>query len=334
MSETTAARRLMDLTIGYWASQAVYVSAKLGIADRLAEQQLDAGQLARRVGADEPSLIRLLRFLTELDLVGIDDTGCYRNTELGELLRTTEHGSMRDLALLYGEEFYAGWGKLLHTVRTGERGFDTVHGAPMYQYFGQSLELSAKFDRAMAAGSTYFHELSLVHDFSDTRVLVDIGGGNGALLDEVLRANPDMRGVLFDVLVVIESAKIALAGSPVADRVDFVAGDYREDIPAGHDAYMLSRILHGRDDEKCVDLLSRVRSAIADEGTLLVIERVLPEAGERSLAVWFDMHMLTIAAGEERSQSHYAELLSKSGFELTDSHELPLELRLLVARAV
>ncbi len=331
MTDTAPARRVMDLLIGYWASQAVYVAAKLELADQLATGPLTATDLAARTGTDEPSLARLLRFLAELGIVTGDAEGGYRTTEAGELLRTEERGSMRDLALLYGEEFYTGWGNLLHTVRTGENGFESVHGAAMYPYFGRSPELTAKFDRAMAASSAFFEPIPTLHDFSRARTVVDIGGGNGALLATVLRAHPQTRGTLFDTEHVVDAARRELAATDVADRVDYAWGDYYEKVPAGGDVYLLSRILHGRDDARCVDVLARIREAMPNDGALLIIERVIPDDGSASLAAWFDVHMLTIAGGSERTTSQYRDLLERAGFGLTAVHGLPLDSQLLVA---
>lgn len=300
----------------------------------MGDSGLDATDLARLTDSDPVALRRLLRLLVQVNVVRQAADGTYHNTELGKLLCTDERGSMRDLALLYGEEFYAGWGNLLHTVRTGENGFEALNGAAMYPYFQQSAELTSKFDRAIAAGSEYVRELSVVHNFDTAKVLVDIdiGGGNGAPLLELLGRKPGLHGILFDAPHVIEAAEKELQGTEFADRLDFAAGDYREGGPAGHDTYMLSRILHGRDDAKCLDLLAVVRDAIDEDGTLLIIERVIASDDEPSLAVWFDVHMLAIAGGEERTESQYRSLLSDAGFELMASHPLPLDFQLIVAR--
>ncbi|MER6398980.1 methyltransferase [Kitasatospora sp. NPDC001603] len=327
----TAARRMMDLLIGPWATQAVHTAATLGLADLLAAEPATAAELAERTATHQPSLTRLLRFLVELDVLAADADGRYRTTDLGRTLRTEEHGSMRDLALLYGDEFYAGWGQLLHTVRTGENAFEHVHGAAMYPYFARTPELTARFDRAMAASSSFFEPVPALYDFSRARTVVDIAGGNGALLTTVLRAHPALSGVLFDTAHVIEAARTELADSPDADRIGFESGDYYEKVPAGSDVYLLSRVLHGRDDEACVRVLERIREAVTADGALLIIERVIPEDGTPSLAAWFDVHMLAIAGGFERSTAEYSGLLERAGFTLAAVHDLPLDSRLLVA---
>jgi O-methyltransferase domain/Dimerisation domain len=334
MTDAAAPRKLMDLMIGYWASQAVYAAAELGLADQLADGPATAAQLAERTGTHEPSLARLLRFLVELDVLAKDAGGAFTTTEVGRTLRTEEYGSMRDLALLYGDEFFAGWGQLLHTVRTGENAFEHVHGAAMYPYFGRSPELTARFDRAMAASSAFFEPIPELHDFTGAGSVVDVAGGNGALLTTVLRAHPHLNGVLFDTAHVVDAARRELADTDLADRVDYASGDYYDKVPEGGDVYLLSRVLHGRDDAKCVQVLERIREAMAAGGSLLIVERVIPEDGTPSLAAWFDVHMLAIAGGTERTTGEYRSMLERAGFTLAAVHKLPLDTELLVAEAV
>lgn len=327
----TASHRLLTLMTGYWASQAVHTAAELQLADHLADGPVSPADLAVRTGTDEPSLARLLRFLVELGVLAGNSADGFRTTDVGQTLRSDEQGSMRDLALLYGEEFYTGWGQLTHTVRTGENAFEHVHGAAMYPYFGRTPQTSARFDRAMAASSAFFDPIPALYDFSAARTVVDIAGGNGALLARVLRAHPHLRGVLFDTAHVVESARREPADPDVSARTDFESGDYYEKVPTCGDVYLLSRVLHGRDDEKCVQVLRHIRAAVPADGALLIVERVIPEDGTPSLASWFDVHMLAIAGGRERTTAEYRNLLTEAGFALDATHELPLDSELLVA---
>lgn len=327
----TASRRLLDLMIGSWASQAVHTAAELKLADHLEGGPATSAELAALTGTDEPSLGRLLRFLVELGVLTGDAEGGFRTTEVGRTLRSDEQGSMRDLALLYGEEFYAGWGRLTHTVRTGENAFEHLHGAAMYPYFGRTPQTSARFDRAMAASSAFFDPIPGLYDFGRAHTVVDIAGGNGALLARVLRAHPHLRGVLFDTAQVVDSARREWPDPDLSARTDFEFGDYYDKVPAGGDVYLLSRVLHGRDDERCFQVLRHIRAALPAEGALLIVERVIPEDGSPSLATWFDVHMLAIAGGRERTTAEYRGLLTEAGFTLDASHELPLDSRLLIA---
>lgn len=331
MPATDPSRSLLELIIGYWNTQALHVLARLGIPDLLAGKRMDTAALAAATGSDVESLRRLLRFLTGLGvLVGDDETG-FALTELGELLRTDVEGSMHDLAVLYGEEFYAAWGSLLHNVRTGEQAFKHTFGTSMFDYFGTHPATGRTFDRAMAAGRAFFAEIPEVYDFSHARTVVDIAGGNGSLLAAVLRKNPDLTGVLFDVPPVVEAARTFLKSIGLVERCRFETGDFFRAVPQGGDVYLLCRILHDWDDERCVALLTNCHAAMTPGGTLLIVERLLPEYGRPSLALGYGVHMMAVAGGRERTEEEYRVLLGQAGFDVGSTHELPLDIHALVA---
>ncbi len=332
---TSPERSLLELIVGYWNTQALRIAARLGIADLLAERRLNGAQLAAATGSDPHSLRRLLNFLRGIRVLEGDNTAGYALTELGRLLRRDAEGSMHDLAILYGEEFYQAWGTVLDNVQTGEYAFAKVFGTDMFGYFAANPETGRRFDRAMIAGRAFLSQVPQVHDFSRARVVVDVAGGSGALLAAILRKHPGARGVLFDRPAVVETARTLLASQGLEGRCDLRTGDFFESVPAGGDVYLLGRILHDWEDEECLALLANCHAAMPPGAELIVVERVLPEDDEpvdgRSLALAYDLHMMAVAGGGERSESEYRSLLSRSGFELRASHELPLDVRALVA---
>jgi O-methyltransferase domain/Dimerisation domain len=328
-------RALLELIVGYWNTQALRVAARLKIADALADRRLDSAQLAAATGADAAALRRLLNFLRGISVVEGNDGAGYALTELGRLLRSDVEGSMRDLAILYGEEFYEVWGALLHQVRTGEYAFASVFGTDMFGYFAANPETGRTFDRAMIAGRAFLARVPDVYDFGSARLVVDVAGGSGALLAAILAKNPATRGLLFDREPVVETARRLLAAHGLEDRCTFAGGDFFAAVPSGGDVYLLCRILHDWEDEECLALLANCHAAMPPGAELIVVERVLPEDGEssagRELALAYDMHMMAVAGGGERSASAYRALLSASGFELRAAHALPLDVRALVA---
>ncbi|MCX4092550.1 acetylserotonin O-methyltransferase [Nocardia sp. alder85J] len=324
--------RLLELMTGAWATSALATAAELGVADALAD---GAGgsidELADRLAVDPDGLARLLRYLESLGVVGrIGRT--WVPTELGELLRADARHSMRPLALLYGGPFYRSFAALPHAVRTGREGYETVFGRAHFDHFAENPSLAALFDAAMAASAPMFEPIPGLVDFTDAAVVVDIAGGNGELLGRILRHAPHLRGVLFERGHVLERARPKLAAGGVADRCDFVAGDFTVGVPAGGDVYLLSRVLHDWDDVQCRDILRRCAESVRPGARLLIVERLLPEAGARSLAVPWDLHMLCNVGGRERTAAHYAELLADSGFDVTSVSALPLDGNLLIAR--
>jgi ubiquinone/menaquinone biosynthesis C-methylase UbiE len=324
-----AMRRLLQ---GAWVTQALHATAALGIADRLGEGSATSGQLAAATGAHADSLHRLLRYLAGLGIVDGDGSGGFRLTALGALLRSGVPGSMRDRALSYGGYGYRAFGELLHTIRTGEPAFDHLYGMPAYDYLARRPELARSFDRQMQSGAPFFARVPEVYDFPATATVVDVAGGNGTLLAAVLSATPAARGVLFDVPHVVEAARDRLREEGLLDRCELVGGDFLTSVPSGGDVYVLSRILHNWDDERCQALLTACRRAMDPGAVLLVIELLVPEDGSPAIAVARDMNMMTVFGGRERTWTEFRTLLGSAGFELEDRRALPSGFVLLCAR--
>jgi hypothetical protein len=324
---------LLSVMTGAWATQAVAVMAELGIADHLAaEPGLGADTLADRTGADPDALRRLLRYLSTLGLLTSADGTSYRLTTLGQPLCTGSEFSLHPLALLYGGPFYDSFGGLAHAVRTGREAFAHRHGQHHFAYFAERPALGGLFHRAMAASAEMFTPVPSLVDFSGVRRVVDVGGGNGALLGRVLRTHGHLEGTLLERPEALQAARAELSGAGLDGRCSFVAGDFTVAVPAGGDVYLLSRVLHDWDDERCLTILRRCAEAMRPGAELLVVERLLPERdGVPSPAVAWDVHMLCNVGGRERTAGHYRRLLARAGFGLTVIHALPLGASLLRA---
>lgn len=323
------ARQVLDLMIGYWASQSIYVAAKLKIPEHLAEGGKTSHDLANVTGTHQPSLLQILRFLAGLGIVEGDDETGFSLTSAGDLLAENAPNSLRDLVIIYGEEFYQAWGNLLHNVQTGQPAFERTFGDSMYSYFSANPESSRKFDGAMSGGS-FFAELPGVVDFSDAGKIVDVAGGTGGLLHTILESNKQAEGILFDLGHVIDHAKKASWAPDVIDRVSFVVGNYREAVPAGGDVYLLSRILHSLPEDSCVNLLKRCHEAMSPQGKIIVIERLIPPTGTNSLGLWFDVQMMVAIGGKERDERQYRDMFERAGLTLESVRPLPLDMSALV----
>ena len=309
---------LLQMMTGYWASQALYVAAKLGIADHLAAGPVSCADLATATGTDAPSLRRVLRALASVGVFTEAAPGSFALTPLADLLRTDAPGSMRALAITYNEEQYRAWGALLHSVQTGGVAFEHLYGMPVFAYFAQHPEVDRVFNEAMIGWTNQVAgAVAGTFDFSPFGTIVDVGGGYGTLLAAILRGNPRARGILFDQPHVVASAEGLLAAAGVADRCARVGGDFFAAVPAGGDAYLLAQILHDWDDERCVTILAQCRRAIPDHGKLLVVELVLPTSEEPFFGKWLDLHMLVMAGGRERTAAEYDALFQAAGFRLT-----------------
>src|SRR5439155_447742 len=209
LTMATPAATLLHLMTGYRAMQALYVAARLGIADLLKDGARGSEELARGTGADARALHRLLRALASLGVFGEDADGRFTPSEHGALLRSDVPGSLRAAAIFFGDERnWHAWGKLERSVMSGE----PVRGPRGTQAFfeedARDPEGAALFNAAMTSLTSAFDAaVTAAYDFSRLGTLVDVGGGQGALISAILAANPALRGILFDIPPVIESAR-------------------------------------------------------------------------------------------------------------------------------
>jgi hypothetical protein len=309
---------LLRLVNGYYVSQAIHVAASLGIADLLADGTRTSDDLAHEADADPETLYRLLRALASVGVLHEGDGRLFSLTPVGELLRSDVPGSLHGWAAYAGRPyFWAAWAELLHSVRTGENAFQHVHGQDIWSYRADRPDESALFDAAMKA-LTGASNAALIDafDFSRFGTLVDVGGGNGALLASVLASNPALQGVLFDQAHVVAGADQVLEAAGVADRCRIESGSFFESVPEGGDAYLLKSIVHDWEDEESSAILRVVRAAMPEGATLLVVERDLGAPNEDAPTKFSDLNMLVGPGGRERTQDEYASLFESTGFRL------------------
>jgi O-methyltransferase domain len=321
--------RLVWLLSGYMPVQLVYVMARLQLADRLAEGSMTVDQLSSST-ATEPSIMRrLVRGLAGLGMVGLEGGDRISLTEMGALLRSRAAGSLRDIALHRGGAAFAAWGKLEHTVRTGEPAFEAAHGDPFFTHLRNDQEAGAAFDGAMTRLSQeVVHEAVEHYDFAAASGILDVGGGRGHFLAAVLEANPALAGAVFDVPEVAEAAGEHLRQRGLHKRGVALGGSFFDSVPAGYDLHILKWVLHDWNDESCHRLLTACRTALADTGRLLVVEQLLPDdvpaSGTLHPAITMDLIMLVnFADARERHLHEYEQLLNGAGFAIHEVLSLP-----------
>jgi len=310
-------RQLGEMITGYWLSQAIYVAAELGIADRINGQPVTVEELASSTSADAQSLYRVLRALASAGIFAEDQAGRFSLTPLAECLRSDGSASQRALAIMNGAEFYQSWGNLCSAVRTGEPAFDRTFGVPWIRYFASQPVRGEIFDAAMGGfGAAEVEPTLEAYDFSQFGTVADIGGGNGALLAAVLGRYSGASGLLFDLPDVVARAEPTFADLGFADRCQFVGGSFFDSVPAGADAYVLRHILHDWQDDEAVAILRSCRNAMPSWGRVLVIENVIAPGNDPSLGKWLDLMMLVVG-GRERTEAEFRQLFSDAGLEVT-----------------
>ena len=325
-AEETAAQklRLTQLIGGYQVSAVIGAVARLGVADALAEAPATGAELATRLGAHELSLSRLLQATLDTGLFALGDDGRYSLTPLGDLLRSDVPGSLRRYAVVSTEAWrWNAYGQLTHAAKTGEPGFIAAFGLPLWDYLASHPEAAASFEESLARiGAARDQAVVRAVDFSRFERVVDVGGGRGGLLSGLLAVQPNLRGVLFDLPSVVEPARQIVAQADYADRLEVVAGDFRETVPANGDCYILSWILHDWDDHVAEQVVRRCRQAMQAGAHLLVVEMVVPEAGQpgadvfRRMVRQTDLEMLAVVGGRERTKAEFEGLLGAAGFAI------------------
>ena len=333
-----AEQTVMQIARGYQLSQALYVAAKLGVADVLGPQPLAAEAIARAVGARASPLRRVLRALVAAGVFCELEDGRFASNDAAAALSVGAPGRMRDVVVNFGEEMYRSFGELLHTVRTGETAFDSVYGAPLFEYYASHPETEASAAARMVARTLpVARELAASDVLRGARTLVDVGGGTGTLVAEVLRHRPEIAGVLLERPGVLKLAQDYLSEQGVADRCELVEGDFFSSVPAGGDVYVLKSVLHDWDDDRCVDILRTCRAAMDEAARVVIVELILPERMTPSApmlsAALLDLIMLAYAGGRERTEAEFAQLLARAGLRLASTTALKAGPHLLEAVA-
>ena len=308
---------LDQLVTGYWVSQALYVAAKLGVADQLKDGSRGVDELASALGAHAGALYRLLRALASLGVFTEVESRQFALTPMGACLRAGVPGSMRAL-VLYMDLDREAWGQLEHSVRTGDTAFDHIHGMGFFDYLQQHPAEGKLFDEAMTGYvSQNTAAVIAAYDFTRFSKIIDVGGGHGALMNAILKASPESKGVIFDQSSVVEGAKKKVEAAGLSARCECVGGDFFVSVPAGGDAYTMASIIHDWDDARAIAILKNCRRAMSGEETLLLIELVIPPGDAPFFGKLLDLEMLVVNGGRERTEAEYQALLAAAGFRLT-----------------
>jgi len=322
-SKVPPALLLRHLAFVMRASRALYVGAQLGVADILAAGPMSSGEIAAQAGTDAPTMRRLLRALVAQGVFEEEAPDLFRLNPAGDLLRNDALASQRAGVLFTaGDLRWQLWSDLFECVRTGEAAIERTFGKNVFERHAENAEESALFNQAMASFSAALvPPLIAAYDFAAFRYIADVGGGTGRLLAGILSANPNVRGVLFDLPNVVSAALPLLEASGVAARCKIEGGSFFEDVPAGADAYLLRAVLHDWDDERAIAILANCRRAMTGEATLLIVECVMPERAEQGKmadAYLLDLEMLVnTPGGRERTAAEFTSILEAAKFCVT-----------------
>lgn len=318
--------QLIQTCLAYIESKLLLAAAQVELADRLAGGARNAEELAQELKLHARSLYRFMRALAGMGIVTEVSKHTFELTPLGKALKRDAPGSAYGTILtLAGPILSRSYDHILHSLKTGETGFEQAFGKPLFDYLAEHPEEASIFSETMVG--VHGREppaVAAAYDFSRFTSIVDVGGATGNMLVHILSRYARPRGILFDLSHVVAEAPTFIANHGLQDRISIESGSFFESVPKRHDAYLLSHIIHDWDEDECLTILGNCRCAVNDDGKLLLVEIVLPEGGTAQhgdvsmLVKIADMSMLVAPGGQERTASEYAELLEKADFRLTN----------------
>jgi hypothetical protein len=305
VSELPPEARLWNLLRGAMGTKALGIVTDLGVANALAERPRRVDDLARELGANADSLQRFLRALASDGVFAEDEPGVFRNTDASELLAGE---GWADFAHLFGSIWYQAVADL--EAKTGEATFARTFGTDFWTWLADHREERASFDRAMVEGKERRVERLRDLEWRAGDTVVDVGGGNGSLLVELVRRQTGLRGIVFDLPETNrDEAQLAREGCR------FVAGSFFERVPSG-DVYILGTVLHDWDDNHAASILRTIRENGASRARVLILDSVIEPGNDPQGAKWLDLLMLIIAAGRERTETEWRALVESAGLRV------------------
>jgi O-methyltransferase domain len=309
-------KKMLQLLSSLWVTRAVGTFARLGLADVMEEGVDDHAAIAAARGLAPDRVYRLLRALSTIGIVAETARGHFALTPLGRLLSSHAPNNTRTTAIFLNDYFADMWTHLDDAL-TGERtAFEALKGQPFFEWLAGYPDEARRFNRMMLeVHGPETPAIVAAYDFSQCEYIVDVGGGNGALLSAVLAAHPKARATLFDMAEAIAAAKRG-EGGPLPG-VTFVAGDvFTAAAPEGGDLYLLRHLMHDYDDADCVRILANVRRAMRPDARVLVLEAPLPADESPGPGRWLDLQVMLLCGGRERTVEEYAGLFEKAGLRL------------------
>ncbi|MEG4054909.1 MULTISPECIES: methyltransferase [unclassified Microcoleus] len=313
---------LLEMMYGFKISQALFVAAKLEIADILSDGSKTADELAKATSVNSRGIYHLMRMLVSVGVFSLEGNEKFCLNSLGKHLLTGTSDSLRGTVLAMGDELYQGWGNLLYGIKTGETPFEHTFKTNLYSYLKQNSEAAVNFNEWMKETTReWLLPVLEAYDFSDVKTLVDVGGGIGTLTAVILNANPKLQAILFDREDVVVDADQVLEEAGVADRCQIVGGSFFEAVPPSGDLYLLSRVLLNWDDARAITILKNCYQAMTAKDRLVIVDFMLPE-GKMSPFIGMGSLTLFILGGTfMRKKDEFYNLLSSAGFKVTNMIE-------------
>jgi SAM-dependent methyltransferase len=315
-------RQLTELLGGVRRGFCLRALAQFQIPDQIAMGSKTSEELAAATGLDHEALDRVLNVMGDIGILQRDASGAYSNSEISSLLRDGVEGSLRNYVLFRTDNsMLTGWMALPSVLKDGQPAFAAVHGTPVFPYMKEHPELFTTFNGMM---NEVYHgdgeRLAEGFDFGRFGSVLDVGGGLGHVIAEILSTHSNVKGGLYDLSAVADAAEKFLAERKLSDRCYIGRGDFFESVPDGYDAYFLKSVIHDWNDELSIKILKNCRNAMPANGRLLIAEQTVSSSDDLYPDRYADLEMMVLVGGKERSREDFEKLLGSSGFELVDCH--------------
>ncbi len=325
VTPASSSARILKIIEGYWLSCCAYVAARLNIADILATGPKTVEEIAALTGSNSAALYRLMRLLSGEGIFEETAPHSFALNSAATALVTAERGSIKPFLLaILGEHAHA-WGNLYYSVQTGKTAFDHYYGMDIWEYYEKHPDEGRNFMDAMT-GMAQYADAAVTggYDFSQFKSIVDIGGGNGALLFAIVRATPGLTGTVYDVPYVIQRTAAIIDVNGLKARCEAVAGNFFESVPEGADAYIMKFIIHDWHDEDAIRLLQSCRRAMKKGSKILVVDAVITGLNAPHPGKMMDVNMLVATGGKERTADEFRQLFEKAGLQF--NRAIPLSI--------
>lgn len=303
-------------------NRCVYVAAELGIADLLKDGPKGIDHLAKETGTDENALYRVMRTLSSIGIFKEIKNRHFETNKIGKYLQTDVEDTIVYFTKVSGIEWvFNVWGDILQSVKNGKNYYHNNLGKNIFEWLEENPLARKTFDESMTSVSTQ-SDIPVVaaYDFSAFHTIIDVAGGCGSQLINILKVYPKVKGVLFELpfTIGIVTNEDVFEKAGVADRIELKDGDFFKSVPAGYDAYFLKSILHDWDDEKAVKILKNCRKAMHETSTMLIVDNIMRDDSDTpDFGKFLDIHLLAMFGGLVRTRLEYAQLLEKAGLKVT-----------------
>ncbi len=313
---TAPEQQMMQFIIGKWISKPISVAAKLGIADIINKGNRSIDEIAEMTNTMPDTLYRMMRALAGVGIFFETKPRYFKNSSLSECLMK---GRLKSAALMFHSTWHDSiWSNLLYSIKTGQSAFEKIYGQSAFEWFNSNQEEAQIFNEANSFKAASTHKvITEVYDFSKINSLMDVGGGIGGLMVEILKTNHHLKGIVAELPQVLLQLNEIIKKNKFESRMSAVECDFFKKIPKNSDVYLLSHVLHDWSDEKCITILKNCRNAVDINGKLLIAEAIIPPGNNFSISKLLDLEVLLMGGGQERTEDEFRYILESSGFALS-----------------